>query len=469
MNHPANPQRGNPELFRSFIRRYGCAVVGIALAIICFVSAHYFLLPPRYSFGFKGADQRLDLLFYLCVSLGIAVLGGVMLAKRRSDVRKFEAAREALAQSVERLRLALRSSGIAVWSWEIAPNVVTADENCSVLFGLPPGQFPQTVEGFTALVHPDDREGLQREIAASVEHSVEYDTEFRVVWPEGAVRSLAARGKVYYGDAGLPYRLIGVCWDVTERRQAEENLRLTQRELAEANERLRILDRSKNEFLSLISHEFRTPLNGLLGVGEIILEEAGSTVENNELRVMFEESRRRIVSILDDALLLGEIDVSSDRFRSGPVSLSAVLNRAIERTTEFAQSRRVMLAPLPACRDLVLGDEDLLVKALHSLLETAVKFSEEGGTVRLAREVDSDSLRVIIESRGKTIPNPAVAQFFDLLAIGEASTPGMDLGLGPPVASRILSLFGASISVTNRDPSGIRLTISLKHGDSTTV
>ena len=175
-----------------------------------------------------------------------------------------------------------------------------------------------------------------------------------------------------------------------------------------------------------------------------------------------QQSRRRILSILDDALLLTQIDVSSDRFRSAPVSLSAALNRAIERTTEFAESRHVTVTPPPAGLELVVADEDLLVRALHALLETAVKFSEEGGTVRLAREMASDSLKVIIESRGKTIPSPAMAKFFDLFSIGGASTPGGDLGLGPPVAYRILSLFGASVSVANRDPSGMRLTISLK-------
>ena len=99
----------------------------------------------------------------------------------------------------------------------------------------------------------------------------------------------------------------------------EETVAARTRELAEANERLTILDRSKNEFLNLISHEFRTPLNGLLGVGELILEEMSSTVEHNELQEMFEQSRRRILSILDDALLLTQIDVngsSSDLLRS---------------------------------------------------------------------------------------------------------------------------------------------------------
>ena len=234
-------------------------------------------------------------------------------------------------------------------------------------------------------------------------------------------------------------------------------------ELVESNGRLTILDRSKNEFLNLISHEFRTPLNGLLGVSELILDGMPSTPENKELQEMFEQSRRRILAILDDALLLTQIDVNREPFRAGPVSLHAAMCRAIETTTEFAESHRVSLTAPSPDRDLVLGDEDLLVKALHILLETAVKFSEAGESVRISREAAPDSSVVVIESQGRTIPSPALAKFFDLFSMGEASTPGGDLGLGPSVAHRILSLFGASVSVANRDPSGIRLTISLKN------
>jgi K+-sensing histidine kinase KdpD len=111
---------------------------------------------------------------------------------------------------------------------------------------------------------------------------------------------------------------------------------------------------------------------------------------------------------------------------------------------------------------MVVGDEALLVRAFQSLLETAVKFSEEGKTIRLTREALPDSRKIIIESHGTAIPGHALARFFDLFSIGEAITRGGDLGLGPPVASRILSLFGASVSVANLEhPPGIRLTVSL--------
>jgi two-component system sensor histidine kinase/response regulator len=120
------------------------------------------------------------------------------------------------------------------------------------------------------------------------------------------------------------------------------------RELAEANGRLTILVRSKSEFLNLISHEFRTPLNGLLGVGGQILQDLPCTEANDELPEMFEQSRRRILSILDDALLLTQIDVIGEQFRSAPVSLNSALSAAIERTAAFAASHRVALVPLAA-------------------------------------------------------------------------------------------------------------------------
>ena len=123
----------------------------------------------------------------------------------------------------------------------------------------------------------------------------------------------------------------------------EEAVAARTRELAEANQRLTILDRSKSDFLNLISHEFRTPLNGILGVGELLLCAMPVNEETNELQEMFKRSRQRILSLLEDALLLTQIDVKSERFRSAPVSLSTALKRAIEWGDGVAESRHVAL------------------------------------------------------------------------------------------------------------------------------
>ena len=207
---------------------FGPALVAVVLGVL---SADYFLVRPLGSFGFKGATQYLELALYVAIGGGVAIIGGVMHAARLRSARMLQQTRDTLAQTEERSLLTLRASGIGVWSWDIEKNVIDADENSSIQFGLAAGQFPKTVEGFGALVHPDDRERVQKEVAASVEHGVEYKTEFRIVWPDGTVRFLATRGKVYYDIAGRPMRFTGVTWDVTERRQAEESLRAASKRL----------------------------------------------------------------------------------------------------------------------------------------------------------------------------------------------------------------------------------------------
>jgi len=319
-------------------------------------------------------------------------------------------------------------------------------------------------------IHPDDQGRWSSEAAELFLSGTPLRSVYRVIARDGHTVWFHCQATMVRGADGQPLFIHGVGFDITDLKEAEGHKERLERavaartlELAEANARLTILDRSKNEFLNLISHELRTPLNGLLGVGQIVLDEMPATPENKELVQMFEQSRKRILSILDDALLLTHIDVSGESFRSAPVALHAVLRHAIEHTAEFAESRDVILGPPAFSPHIVLGNQELLERALHALLETSVKFSEAGETVRIAYEVVPDFVRVIIESNGRTIPDSALPKFFDLFAIAETSTPGGDLGLGPPVAYRILSLFGASVSVANRDQFGIRLTISLNN------
>ena len=233
-------------------------------------------------------------------------------------------------------------------------------------------------------------------------------------------------------------------------------------ELRDAHRRLAILDDAKSDFLKLISHEFRTPLNGLLGTSEIVLDELGANTDISELRDMYSESRRRILSILDDALLLSQIDIESQRFAAAPVHLDEVLSDAIKNASEFAHSREVRLPPAPKAFGTVLGDKNLLVKALQSLLEAAVKFSKPRETVSLGSENVPNLHRIIIDSPSGRLPEPAVGRFFELFSVGEAATAGQCMGLGPPVASRILALFGGEVTVSNRNPCGIRLTASCR-------
>jgi DNA-binding response OmpR family regulator len=232
-------------------------------------------------------------------------------------------------------------------------------------------------------------------------------------------------------------------------------------ELAETQARLKVLDRAKSDFLKLIHHELRSPLNGLLGVGELVLDELEETSEGAELREMYELSRQRMMNILDDALLLTEIEVASDSFSSEAADLCSTLHAALEGASMFARSRDVGIELDSGVTGSVIAKRDLLQKAMQTLLETAVKFSKSGDVVRLHCLSEPEGVQVLIRGSGR-IPESALANFFQVFSIGDAITPGGDLGLGPPVSQRILALFGGSIAVENVEPSGIQLTVSLK-------
>jgi len=242
----------------------------------------------------------------------------------------------------------------------------------------------------------------------------------------------------------------------------EEMIRVRTRELADAKERLAILDKTKSDFLTLISHELRTPLNGLFGLTDLVFMECEAKPEVIELKAPFEESRQRLLTILDDAMLLCQIEVEGTKFAPRPVALELILETARAKAGEFAKSRTVSLEVAPGCTGLVSGHEVLLTRAFQSLLETAVKFSRAGAAVRMSAIPAAAGIGLAIEATGRTIPPQALPRFFDVLAIGESITPGGDLGLGPPVADRILSLFGGSVTVVNREPPGIRFQIELQ-------
>jgi two-component system sensor histidine kinase/response regulator len=248
----------------------------------------------------------------------------------------------------------------------------------------------------------------------------------------------------------------------TYNKTLEQRVQEKTRELAEAHERLKILDNSKGEFLKLISHELRTPLSGIMGLSEILFEHELDAEHYQEYKKLFQTSLDRLLEIIKQALLLTQIEVSSEMFPLKNNQLNLILDSALELATDFAKSRQVTMAPLPKCNVEVLSEADLLANALAALLKTAIKFSKPGNTVRVSSECQVSEIIITIDATGWTIPAEYLPQFFEVFSIGESITPGGDIGLGPPVAERIIHLFQGTVTVANQATSGIRFTVKLK-------
>ena len=125
----------------------------------------------------------------------------------------------------ERLNLATEAASIGAFEWNIQADVNYWSPQLEALYGLPPGGFTgRNASDWAKLLHPDDREAALADCERAIRHRAVFDTEFRVVWPDGTVRWLAGRARVAYDDSGKPLRMIGVNIDITDRKQVEQEL-----------------------------------------------------------------------------------------------------------------------------------------------------------------------------------------------------------------------------------------------------
>src|SRR6266446_6988383 len=150
-----------------------------------------------------------------------------------TDITDLKRTQEALLKNEEWLRLTMEGGRMGTWSRELdEDNRVIWSPELEEIFGLRRGEFPQTEEAFFDFVHPDDRERLSQAVTQAIESRGAYDIEFRYTRKDGAQRWMLGRGRAFYTEDGKPYRLAGLGWDITERKQAEEALRESQAQLA---------------------------------------------------------------------------------------------------------------------------------------------------------------------------------------------------------------------------------------------
>ena len=121
-----------------------------------------------------------------------------------------------------KLELSLQSSQMGAWQYDIVENKRSFDNQACYLLGINPATFGGAAEEFFAAVHPEDREKIKSALKQTIELKVMYEPEYRVVWPDGSIHHIAARGKLLCDDNGNPQAINGIIWDITERKQAEE-------------------------------------------------------------------------------------------------------------------------------------------------------------------------------------------------------------------------------------------------------
>lgn len=242
--------------------------------------------------------------------------------------------------------------------------------------------------------------------------------------------------------------------DITARVAAE-------RALEEARRRAEEASAAKSRFLATVSHEFRTPLNGILGMADL-LDDTALAPDQASYVAALRTSGEALLTLVDDLLDLAKVEAGRLDLVEQPVDLAALAEAVTELMAPRAQAKgldiaTVLSGDLPRC---LRGDPDRLRQILLNLVGNAVKFTSEGGvSIRLAR--DGEQLAVTVADTGPGIPQDRQEAIFAEFEQGDAGSTAGGTGLGLAIVRRLAQRMGGSVSVVSSPGSGAAFTVRL--------
>ena len=422
----------------NFPRGPGAAAAGLHAAFAFpILSGEKFLGAMEFfSHEIREPDETL-----LATFRGIGSQIGQFVERKQSEQELFE--------SRERLVMAMQASGMGTWTRDLdETNRVQWSPELEAIFGLAPGEFPETEEAFFEFVHQEDRESLGQAVSEAIANRTDYEVDFRYATRDGKPGWMIGRGRAFYDASGKPYRLAGLGWDITERKRAEvERERLIEREHAartEAEEANRI----KDEFLATLSHELRTPLTAMLGWLTILRREHLDQETTRQAIETIERNARAQAKLIEELVDVSRIVGGKLSLEMRPTNLLPVIRAAVEVVRPAASAKGVQVGINPdSAVGLVLGDPTRLQQIIWNLLSNAVKFTPRDGSVNISMRRAESSVEVIVQDTGMGISSDFLPYVFERFRQAESPTTRSyrGLGLGLAIVRHLTELHGGTV------------------------
>jgi signal transduction histidine kinase len=239
-------------------------------------------------------------------------------------------------------------------------------------------------------------------------------------------------------------------------RNLEETVRLRTKRLQEALQELQVLDKMKDEFLSSISHEFRTPLTSIKAFAEILLEERDPDTVSEFLGIILRESNR-LEGLVNDVLDLVKMESGEMPFRFSETSPGAILRNSVQAARERAVEHHIrVVAQEEEMELLAMWDGAKITRLLLELLNNAIRFSPPGSQIQVTLSRRASGVRYAVRDQGPGLPPGDLERVFEKFRqIGEALTgKPMGAGLGLPICRLIAENHGGTIHAETPEGGG---------------
>jgi PAS domain S-box-containing protein len=377
-----------------------------------------------------------------------------------TDVHERKLAEAALSEREQQLRLAIDAADVGEWDVDMASETMYWPPRVKTMFGIS-ADVPVTLADFYDGVHPDDRERTLASFANTADPRLrsQYDSEYRTVGKEDQlIRWVAAKGRGLFNEAGECIRIIGTAIDITQRKAAEEALR-------ESEERLRLADRRKDEFLAMLAHELRNPLAPISAAAELLQIARLDEERVRRTSQVIGRQVRHMTSLVDDLLDVSRVTSGLVELEKGWVDVNHIVADAVEQVSPLIRGRHHQLElHLMPDATMVQGDRKRLVQVLANILNNAAKYTQEGGTIQLQTDVRDAHVLLVVTDNGIGMAPELVARAFDLFAQAERSPDRSlgGLGLGLALVRSLVELHHGRVTCESAGVGhGSRFTICL--------
>lgn len=357
---------------------------------------------------------RLTLVVGLFLAAFLAGALWSLLTQQRDARRLAKRMTRALRESEQRLSLALESSGLALFDWNVDTGLVHLSKEWELMLGAAerPTQVPAAA--LQERVHPEDAARVLAEVRSLLRGDTQgYKVEHRVRTYAGEWKWIESVARVTARDEqGNARRVTGTNADISARKASEQ---------------------MKADFMATVSHELRTPLTAIVGSLALVREgEAGELPEQaREFVGMAFENAERLAALVSDIRDLQRLESGRLEFSIEPLEVALFLERALALNAAYGERYRIrfVLEPVPPGLR-VAADDDRLMQVVTNLLSNAAKFSPPGAAVRVAAAAAGEQVRISVADRGRGISPEFRSRMFARFAQADVSDSRQRGGTG---------------------------------------
>ncbi|MBV5348603.1 PAS domain S-box protein [bacterium] len=368
------------------------------------------------------------------------------------DITERKIIEEELKKVAARLALATRSGGVGVWDYDIVNDILVWDDQMYALYGIQKTDIRNTYQFWQSCLHPEDTKLYDTDLQNAMRDVKEYNSEFRVVWPDGSVHNIRVFAIIQRDNFGKPLNMIGTNWDITAEKRIEQ-------EINHKNEELQKHNSEKDKFFSIIAHDLRGPLGTSVGLTEILADESYDFTEDyrKELISALNRTVHNVFNLLENLLEWSQTSRGLTEFKPQNFDLMVMVTECLDIVTEPARGKAIELVAHIPNKLIVFADKNMLLSVLRNLLSNAIKFTPNGGQITISAKPTENQMTVIqVKDTGIGMSDEMRNNLFNIDAKnkrlgtnGEKST-----GLGLMLCKEFVEKLGGKIRVESEQKKG---------------